>query len=142
MTMDGASEHLRSRLEADLVLWLTTTRRDGTPVSRPVWFVCDGDAIVVYSRPAAYKVAQLLERPRASVHFDGGAEADDIVVVDVRAEVIPEAAVLPSQLESYSSKYAAHIERLGLTRERYDALFTTQLRLEVLREVPVLDDLT
>ena len=122
------------------MLWLTTTRRDGTPVSRPVWFVWDGNAIVVYSRPAARKVAHLLERPHASVHFEGGHEADDIIVVDVRAEVLRD-AVPPSQLPAYSSKYATRIEDLGLTRERYDALFTTQLRLEVLREVPVLDEL-
>lgn len=139
--MSSASSHVRSRLEGDVVLWLTTTRRDGSPVSRPVWFVWDGDAIVVYSRPAAHKVTHLRERPQASVHFEGGVEGDDVVVIDVRGEVLPD-AVPPSQLGSYTSKYAGRIERLGLSRERYDALFTTQLRLIPLREVPVLDELS
>ena len=122
------------------MLWLTTIRRNGTPVSRPVWFVWDDPTIVVYTQPAARKVAQLLRSPLASVHLESGPEGDDVVVLDVRAEIVPDAAP-PSSLPAYERKYADRIVGLGMTSAQYDAAFTTAIRLEVLRQVAVLDEL-
>lgn len=122
------------------MLWLTTIRRNGTPVSRPVWFVWDDPSIVVYTQPAARKVVQLVRSPLASVHLEAGPEGDDVVVLDVRADIVPGAAP-PSSLPAYASKYAERIVDLGMTSAQYDAAFTTAIRLEVLRQVEVLDEL-
>ncbi len=46
-------EGVRNRLESDLVVWLTTITDDGAPAPYPVWFVVDGEDVVVFSQPSA-----------------------------------------------------------------------------------------
>ena len=45
---------------------LTTLRRDGTPVSLPVWYVADGRTIVVKTPPRTKKVVRVERDARAS----------------------------------------------------------------------------
>lgn len=46
-------------LDRGKYLRLTTYRRDGTPVPTPVWFVVDGDVILVWTDAASGKVKRL-----------------------------------------------------------------------------------
>lgn len=48
-------------------LLLTTTKRDGTTVSTPVWFAPDGDALVASTEADAWKVKRLRRDPHATV---------------------------------------------------------------------------
>jgi PPOX class probable F420-dependent enzyme len=48
-------------------LSLTTYRRDGTPVSTPVWFVEDDGRLVVITAADSYKVKRLRRNPAAMV---------------------------------------------------------------------------
>ena len=41
---------------------LTTFRRDGTPVSTPVWFVREGNALVVTTQGTSGKVRRIRDR--------------------------------------------------------------------------------
>ena len=48
-------------------LALVTYRRDGTAVSTPVWFVTDGDRLLVWTDASSGKVRRICSDPRVSV---------------------------------------------------------------------------
>jgi PPOX class probable F420-dependent enzyme len=60
---------------------LTTYRRDGTPVSTPVWHAVDGDELLVVSDAHAGKVKRVRHNPRVVV-----------TVCDFRGRIAPGAA--------------------------------------------------
>ena len=52
------------RLREDVLAWLTTVDRRGTPQPIPVWFLWDGGAsILVYSRPGHTEAAEHRGQP-------------------------------------------------------------------------------
>ncbi|MHC3002490.1 PPOX class F420-dependent oxidoreductase [Gordonia metallireducens] len=46
---------------------LTTYRKDGTPVSSPVWAVLDGDRLLVWTESESWKVKRLKRNPKVVV---------------------------------------------------------------------------
>jgi uncharacterized protein len=46
---------------------LTTYRKNGQPVTTPVWFALDGDRLVGMSQPQTGKVKRIRNNPRVSV---------------------------------------------------------------------------
>ena len=48
-------------------LSLTTYRRDGSPVSTPVWFVADGRDLLVETDAASYKVKRIRHNPHVHI---------------------------------------------------------------------------
>ena len=139
--MENLTPQAERKLAHDLIVWLTTTRRDGTPVSRPVWFAWSDPDLLVYSQPRGHKVAHLARDPRASVHFNSSPTGEDIVVFDVLTS-IEERAQPPSSCPEYLEKYGRLIPPLGLTVREYDSMFSTLLRLSVLCQVDTEDSLT
>src|SRR3712207_8123899 len=62
----GAGARAEDRLRGEEVAWLTTVRPDGQPQSVPVWFLWDGEAFLVYSRPGARKLRNIEANPKRS----------------------------------------------------------------------------
>jgi uncharacterized protein len=48
-------------------LSLTTYRRDGSPVSTPVWFVLDGQRLLVWTSSGSWKAKRLRRDPRVRI---------------------------------------------------------------------------
>ncbi|MGF6888378.1 PPOX class probable F420-dependent enzyme [Nocardia sp. GAS34] len=46
---------------------LTTYKKDGTPVGAPVWIAADGDRIVVWTNPKAWKVKRIRRNPEVTL---------------------------------------------------------------------------
>ena len=91
-TTDLAAARVRRFLETEPVIWLSSTRADGAPHLVPTWFVWDGEAIVIMSKPGAVKVRNLRADPRAMLAL-GDAEDDfDVGLLEARAEVQAAAA--------------------------------------------------
>jgi PPOX class probable F420-dependent enzyme len=106
------------RLTADEVAWLTTVTPQGKPAPRPVWFVWDGQAIVVYSMNGAARLRYIEHNPQVTVHFnsDGGG---DILVISGTARHLPDAPK-PSEFPGLLDKYGPVIERMRQTPAWYD----------------------
>ena len=54
MQIDTTSEfgkRVMKRLDEETTAWLTTIGADGTPQPRPIWFLWDGETILIYSQP-------------------------------------------------------------------------------------------
>jgi PPOX class probable F420-dependent enzyme len=127
-TTDIAAMRVRRFLETEPVIWLSTTRADGAPHLVPTWFVWDGAAIVIVSKPGAVKVRNLRADPRAMLAL-GDADADfDVGLLEARAEVLSEAA--PLELPAgFGVKYAARIGALGLTPAQFARTYSQVIRL-------------
>jgi PPOX class probable F420-dependent enzyme len=116
------------RLNNEEVIWLTTTSRDGTPQPNPVWFLWDGESILIYSQPEAHKVRNIRRNPRVSLHFDAGASGEDVVVFTGSAvldESLPQAHLNPAYLE----KYRQGIAGIEMTPESMGGQYSMPIRV-------------
>jgi len=129
-------EGARIRLESDLVVWLTTITDDGAPAPYPVWFVVDGEDVVVFSEPSARRVRNIARRPLVSLHFNSDPSGGDVWVLTGKASATPEVA--PSGAPGYIDKYGESIERdLKTTVTAIDATYNTEIRIRPERVVTV-----
>ena len=111
------------RLQEEEIIWLTTVGRDGTPQPNPVWFHWDGQTFLIFSQPNQAKVRHIEANPRVSLNFHTDREGGDVVVFTGEARVA-EAAPPEARLAEYLAKYAAGIERLGMTPEQLTATYS------------------
>lgn len=129
-------QEARKRLDSDHVVWLTTVTDDGAPAPYPVWFVVDGDDIVVFSRPSARRVRNIEKRPTVSLNFNSDEHGGDVWILTGRATTTPDVA--PSRAPGYVDKYQASIEHeLQMTVEAIDATYNTAIRIRPERVVTV-----
>ena len=115
------------RLSGDRIGWLTTVAPDGTPQVSPIWFLWDGDEILVYSldSPRARNVA---EHPRVSLNLDGNGLGGDIVIVEGTAHIdneTPSAADNPA----YVAKYLPVMNGYGWTPEWFADRYSVPIRI-------------
>jgi PPOX class probable F420-dependent enzyme len=116
------------RLADDHVVWLTTITDGGSPAPNPVWFVRDGEDLVIFSAPDARKVHNIEQRPAVAVHFNSDSHGGDIVVINGRASITH--AQKPSGLRAYLDKYEASIAgELASTVDEIDATYNTEIRI-------------
>jgi PPOX class probable F420-dependent enzyme len=116
------------RLSTETIVWLTTVGKDGTPHPRPVWFLWDGDTMLIYSQPQTAKLAHIARNPRVSLNFDGDGRGGNIVVITGAAAV--DAAAPPTHRHAvYLDKYRADIQRIGMTPEQFAAAYSVALRI-------------
>ncbi len=103
-----------SRLTEDQVVWLTTVDVHDKPQPRPVWFLWDGDSLLVYSRPQAHKVRHIETNPHVSLNFNSDHYGSDIVVLLGEAHTVK--SPIPEDLIArYVEKYSQGMKDLDLT---------------------------
>jgi PPOX class probable F420-dependent enzyme len=109
-------ERVLLRLKSELVIWLTTVSKDGTPQPNPVWFLWDGETCLVYSMPEATKVHNIQSSPKVALHFEGAAvDGGDVTILTGEAQVEMTPGPIP---EAYKQKYKKAIKEFGYTWER------------------------
>lgn len=123
-------ERVHRRLRDEQVIWMTTTGTDGTPQPNPVWFIADGDAILVYNRPDANRLTHIRRRPRVSLHFDGDGGGGDIVVLTGRAEILDDQP-LAHQVPAYLDKYQEGAARVSGDVATFSAEYPVVVRVVV-----------
>jgi PPOX class probable F420-dependent enzyme len=119
MQIDTSSEfgaRVQRRLSEEKVIWLITTDRNGTPQPSPVWFLWNGQTLLIYSQPDTPKLRNIQRSPRVALHFDTDGRGEDIVVLTGEARVaeqMPPADRVPE----YVRKYADDIPAIGQSPE-------------------------
>jgi PPOX class probable F420-dependent enzyme len=114
-------------LGEERVVWLSTVRPDGSPHLVPTWFLWDGDALLVWSKPNAVKVRNLRANPRLMVAV-GDPHADfNVGLVEAAAELDePGATAIPG---AFFAKYAADLAAAGLDASTFRATYTQGIRV-------------
>jgi PPOX class probable F420-dependent enzyme len=120
------------RLHTEQILWLTTVRADGQPQSSPVWFLWDGEALLVFSQPDAQKLRNLAGNPRVAVHLESDGTGEEVLTIDGTAAVDPDA---PSsdRIEEYRVKYREGIQAMGSTPAELARDFSVAIRIRPTR---------
>lgn len=118
-------------LDNDLIGFMTAVNEEGQPQTSPVWFVRDGDEIIIYNRPDTPRLASIEANPKISFNLRGDRRGRGAVTIEAvaRREQLPPAKEIPGYLE----KYAREIERLGWTPEVFSNQYSAGLRLVVTR---------
>jgi PPOX class probable F420-dependent enzyme len=119
-------ERLLSRF-AEPVAWLTTVTPTSRPAPRPVWFVFDGEALIVFSSSRAAKVRHIRANPNVSFNFNTDAGGGDVYVISGKAEFVEgiAASTTPGYLEKYEKMYAG----IGLDKSSFDAAYDLGIRI-------------
>jgi PPOX class probable F420-dependent enzyme len=129
--MDMPAEAQR-HIARDEVAWLTTVTDSGVPAPNPVWFVPDGDDLLVFSTPGARKAHNIGQRPRVTLHFNSDPHGGDVVVIAGEATTTPDQP--PSAFRAYLDKYEAEITgTLGTTVAEIDSSYNTEIRIRPTR---------
>jgi len=131
MHIDTTSEfgaRVERRLREEKVIWLVTTDRSGTPQPSPVWFLWDGQILLIYSQPGKPKLRNIEHSPRVAVHFNSDGEGADIVVLTGEARVARDRP-LADQVSEYVGKYATDIPDIGHTPESMAREFSVAIEI-------------
>jgi len=119
-------------LKQEYFIWLTTVDSSGTPQPRPVWFVLDGDSILLYSQPSAFKLKHIVNNSNVALHFntaDPKGEEDLIIFkgtakIDSKAEPVNKNGV-------YMRKYRTGIKGLASTPQKFTEEYSTAVRIKL-----------
>ena len=122
---------LRERLETEPIAWLTTVRPDGAPHLVPVWFVWDGGAFLVFSKPVARKVRNVEVDGRVMLAIGRPEDDFDVQLVEGEATLLPEPAeaVLRTEAGLLIAKYRAWMDAIGLGLDEFAATYTRVMRI-------------
>lgn len=122
----------RRRIADDQVVWLTTVTDRGAPAPNPVWFVADGDDLVVFTAPGSRKVHNIERRPTVTLHFNSDSAGGDVVIITGEVEMVHDQP--PSGFPGYLDKYEAAVTGpLEMTVDELDQTYNTRLRIRPIR---------
>ena len=124
-TPQGA--HIAQRLRDDLIVWLATVRPDGRPHLVPVWFLWDGETILIFSQPNQ-KLRNLRANPHVVLSLDDSDTGEDVVTIEGVAELLPRGSVT-AELAPYAEKYAAKLRAMGWTPQQMAQSYTEPIRI-------------
>jgi PPOX class probable F420-dependent enzyme len=120
---------------------LTTLRRDGVPISLPVWFVVLDRRIYVSGPAHTKKFARVSRDPRVSFLVESGERWIDLVGVHLTgtAQIVDDAELLDRVATALADKYerfrTPRDEMPGATRAHYE---TTRATIEITPDARIL----
>jgi len=99
-------------LETKQVVVLATLTADGSPVLTPMWFLLDGESLVMVTQAGSSKVANLARDPRVAVVAEAGTRGDIRgVAVRGRAVVLPDSGERAGLAGRLLDRYHPDLER-------------------------------
>jgi PPOX class probable F420-dependent enzyme len=128
-TSTAFGQRVRRQLENEIVIWLITQGKGGTPQPSPVWFLAESDdEIVVYSQQNKPKLRNIEAHPTVALVFNTDPTGDEVAVFHGEAR-IDEDAPAASDLPAYIEKYARGIEGLGMTPQSFSDEYSVPVRI-------------
>lgn len=116
-------------LDSEYVIWLTTVDRDLIPQPRPVWFIWDADAVLVFSKPDTGKIRHIRHHANVSLHFNSDSRAEEHVLVFTGIATLPLAAPHATAVDAYIKKYKKGMTELDLTPESFSQSYSQTIRV-------------
>ena len=116
------------RLEAELIIWLTTVRVDGTPQPSPVWFLWADQTLLIYSQPNKQKLRNITQNPKVALNFNSDQTGGNIAVITGTAQLDPQAPPV-DRLRAYVEKYRQEIANLGSNPDSFARSYSVAVRV-------------
>lgn len=126
------NELLAQILDRELIGLLTAVDPSGQPQTAPVWFVRDGDDIVVYNRPDTPRLSSIAVNPKVALTLRGDRRGMGGVSIEASATQ-DESMPPPQDFPGYLDKYKGEIELIGYTAEEFSVGYGAGVRLVVTR---------
>lgn len=126
--MPPVPPNVRDYLATAEYVWLTTVRDDGMPQPTPVWFIIEGDDILIYSMPNAQKVKNLRANPHAALAFTPQDDAESFVVAQGTARLSEDGAPFP---QAYLDKYREPMREISTTPDQMQREYSIAIRITV-----------
>lgn len=120
--------HIEQRLRNDYVIWLNSVQPDGRPHAIIVWFLWDGETVLIFSRPKKQKLRNLQQNPHVLLAFDNSHNGSDPITIEGTAQLLAPGEV-DATLTAYVEKYGDGIKQLGFTPEQMAAQFSQGIRI-------------
>jgi len=115
----------KERIGTEQEIWLTTTSADGTPQPNPVWFIDEGQDLIVLSKPNQAKLGNIGRNPRSSVNFETSAH---VQILTGSARVETSGSLSPATWQRYVEKYAPGMSSINVTPEQFAAEYSAIIR--------------
>ena len=117
-------QRVESRLQTNLMAWLTTVSPAGKPDTVPVWYLLRHDeTVLIYSQPDKAKLRNIEHNPAVALGLDVtdlGRDVIRLVGTAARDPAVPPA----DQVPEYVAKYVERIAAIFGTPERFAELFS------------------
>src|SRR5262245_14239111 len=96
------------------VVVLATIEPDGAPLAMPMWFLADGETLVMISVAGLRKLGNMHRDPRVAVVAESGNRGTEIKNLLVRGRVafVPDGAERRALADRFVKKYHPHLEAL------------------------------
>ncbi|MEO8287844.1 MAG: pyridoxamine 5'-phosphate oxidase family protein [Chloroflexota bacterium] len=107
--------HIDERLRSNVILWLSSVKPDGTPHIVPVWFLWDGDTILIFSKPDQ-KIRNLRQNRAVMVALDDSKDGDDPIMLAGEATLLPRDEATAAD-PAYVAKYKSQLDSYNWTGE-------------------------
>lgn len=120
--------HVQERLSSDEMIWLVSVRPDGRPHSVPVWFLWEGAALLIFSKPNTQKIRNVRQNQYVTVTLDDTKGGHDVVILEGSAALL-ERGEGREALQAYGEKYREGLQRIGVTAEQFTMLYSQPIRI-------------
>lgn len=124
--------HIAQALDAALIGFLTAVNREGQPQTSPVWFVRDGESLIVYNKADTPRLASVAGNSRVAFNLRGDARGRGALLIEGRALEAPDLGPF-YELPAYVEKYREDMERIGWTPKTFHDDHPVPIRIEVTR---------
>jgi len=120
--------HIDRRLRENVILWLSSVRPDGRPHAVAVWFLWDGQTVVIFSRPHNQKISNIQHNSHVLLIVDDSHLGADPIVIEGEASLLA-----PGEIDlttpAFVEKYGARITHLGYTPASMAAAYSQSIRV-------------
>jgi PPOX class probable F420-dependent enzyme len=120
------------RLETELLAWLTTINPDGQPQASPIWFLWEGDEILMFSWSRAPRNANVADRPLVAFNLEAGVDGEEVVTAECEARIVPDEPPASAN-PTYLAKYKGMFDKYGWTPDWYANRYSIPIRLRPTR---------
>lgn len=121
---------VQEQLLNEQVCWLTTVGASDTPQPNLVWFLYQDEAVLMYTKPDAIRLKNIVRNNRVAINFNSDEDGHAMTVITGTATVDE---TVPPAIENsaYLEKYADGIKAIGLTPESFAREYSVPIRIEI-----------
>lgn len=115
--------HAIDRLGCEIIIWLSSVRKDGRPHLVPVWFLWQDDKVLIFSQPNNQKIRNIAQNGNVMLALEALNNGEDVVMFEGMATLVQDHSVTMN-IPAYADKYNAQISSMGATLEKMAAEYS------------------